>query len=283
MPRQGNKRKAESQSGQRKRANHIPSRNNIDGPGVWATCDKGREKNAVGELYDLFEAIADELWPPSQALQGHGSDLDDDDLEHQVLREVEALKRPRLEKRFANCHTGTPCVIFISCKPPVDPVKLVIHHLENVERTGVTRTKHVLRLAPVSASCVASTPEILVLAQKLIPSAFASLPEKPDGSRKYRYKLELTFRYHDKIKKPELIPLLANCVPSDVGHSADLEHPEIVIFVQVLKTVCGISVVQHYERFKRFNVVQVGEMARRGHELPIVVGIADPNVSDGVS
>ena len=46
--------------------------------------------------------------------------------------------------------------------------------------------RHVLRLAPVSASCVASAPEILVLAQKLIPSAFASLPEKLDGSRNYR-------------------------------------------------------------------------------------------------
>ena len=99
--------------------------------------------------------------------------------------------------------TSTWKVVFISCKPPVDPVKLVTHHLENVERTGVTRTKrvslrflplklsqcsarHVLRLVPVSASCVASTPEILVLAQKIIPSAFASLPDKTDGSRKYR-------------------------------------------------------------------------------------------------
>lgn len=50
--------------------------------------------------------------------------------------------------------------------------------------------RHVLRLSPVSASCVASTPEILVLARKLIPSAFASLPEKPDGLRNYRVSSE---------------------------------------------------------------------------------------------
>ena len=99
-----------------------------------------------------------------------------------------------------------------------------------------------------------------------------------------QYKIELTIRYHDKIKKTELIPLLAACVPSDPGHVVDLEHPEVVIFVQIhkvrlfhrrhghaapftvltlLQTVGGISVVRHYERFKRFNVVQVGDAARR--------------------
>lgn len=42
-----------------------------------------------------------------------------------------------------------------------------------------------------------------------------------------------------------------------------------------------MSVVQHYERFKRFNVVQVGEMARRGNDLPNVVQAADePKLSD---
>ena len=29
----------------------------IDGPGVWASCVKGKEKQAVGELYDLFESV----------------------------------------------------------------------------------------------------------------------------------------------------------------------------------------------------------------------------------
>ncbi|KAF8525941.1 hypothetical protein BU17DRAFT_83445 [Hysterangium stoloniferum] len=274
MP-QSTKRKSEGQDGRKKRANYaVTSRTNIDGPGVWATCDKGREKSAIGELYDLFESIADQLWPVARKGANDGSAEDDvdqdsdteDDLEAQIKKEVEGLKRPRVEKRFANRVTGTPCVVFISCKAPIDPVKLVMHHFENVERSGITRTKHVLRLTPASGSCVASTPEISVLAQKIIPPAFASLALKTDGSKKYRYKLELTFRSHDKLKKSELIPLLVEFVPSDVGHVVDLEHPEIVIFVQILKSVCSMSVVQHYERFKRFNVVQVGDSARRDME-----------------
>lgn len=30
----------------------------IDGPGIWVTCVKGKEKQTVGELYDLFESVS---------------------------------------------------------------------------------------------------------------------------------------------------------------------------------------------------------------------------------
>lgn len=30
----------------------------VDGPGIWASCVKGKEKQTVGELYDLFEAVS---------------------------------------------------------------------------------------------------------------------------------------------------------------------------------------------------------------------------------
>ena len=62
--------------------------------------------------------------------------------------------------KIANCQTNTPCgmnfdllqvffrnpdaltqVIFISCKPPVDPVELVINYIKTVETTGITRTR----------------------------------------------------------------------------------------------------------------------------------------------
>lgn len=143
-------------------------------------------------------------------------------------------------------------------------MKLALYYFNQIERTGVTRTKHVYRLTPATDTCVASVPEILILARKIISAGFASLPAKPDGSRKYRFKVELSIRNHNKIQKAELIPQLAQCVPSEDGHTVDLDHPEIVIFVQVLKSVCGISVMTDYTRFRRFNVVQVGEAARRG-------------------
>jgi len=69
---------------------------------------KGKEKQTVGELYDLFESLACELWPGSDAVQadddeGH-ADSDDgeveEDLEKQIAKELASIKRPRKEQRF---------------------------------------------------------------------------------------------------------------------------------------------------------------------------------------
>lgn len=38
-------------------------------------------------------------------------------------------------------------VIFISCKPPVDPVELVVKYIKTVEATGIARTRSV---SPIS-------------------------------------------------------------------------------------------------------------------------------------
>lgn len=64
---------------------------------------------------------------------------------------------PELKHLKANCQTNTPCgtrnprgtipsnhleVIFISCKPPVEPVELVLKYLDIIRETGITQTRY---------------------------------------------------------------------------------------------------------------------------------------------
>jgi len=83
----------------------------IDGPGIWVSCVKGKEKQTVGELYDLFESLASELWPETDAgareagdEDGHDNSDDgtaeEEDLEKQMAKELASIKRPRREQRF---------------------------------------------------------------------------------------------------------------------------------------------------------------------------------------
>ena len=86
-------------------------------------------------------------------------------------------------------------VVFISCKPPVDPVVLLEKHVNTVAQTGVTRTRYfvaytlswtallltshnlfrsTLRLTPVSNSCDANIPEIISLCKRIALPAFQS-------------------------------------------------------------------------------------------------------------
>ncbi|KAH7911683.1 hypothetical protein BJ138DRAFT_1172406 [Hygrophoropsis aurantiaca] len=235
------------------------TRRAIDGPGVWASCVKGKEKQTVGELYDLFESVAAEIWPvpdgrpPSD--DGSASDEESElDVEKQIAKEVAAMKRPRHEPRFVNCQTNTPCVVFIACKPPVDPVKLITTHIEKVVTTGVTRTKYTHRLVPVSGSCVANLPEIRSLCQRVFPPFFAQ-NEGGNPSKIHRYKIELRMRNHNSISRMDIIQEVAKCIPET--YTVDLDNPEVFVLVEIFKSVCGVSVVTDYYRLQKFNVMEL--------------------------
>lgn len=256
-----NKRKNEGQDRSKKRfhSNGTPiwGQRTIDGPGIWVSCVKGKEKQTIGELYDLFESLSSTIWPATGTNSKDpeeddlGDDLEDDeDLEKQIAKEVASMKRPRTEKRFANCPTNTPCVVFISTKAPVDPVKLVLRHIENVMETGVTRTRFTHRLTPVLASCATNLQEIQSLCKRLID------PLLSEEAESHTYKIELRIRNHSTLKRPVVLQELAKCVPEK--HKVDLENPEVFILVEMFKSVCGISVVKDYYRLQKFNVMELG-------------------------
>jgi tRNA acetyltransferase TAN1 len=237
------------------------AKRSIEGPGIWATCVKGKEKGTVGELYDLFESLAADMWP----IEGHDSSANDrdngsdaeeneDDLETQIAKEVAALKRPKVEKRFANCLTNTQCVIFMSCKPPVDPVRLVMKHLENVQETGVTRTKYTHRLTPVSGTCVANLPELHSLCRRTV-TAYCAQENGEESPKARKYKVELRVRNHNTLTRMEIIQEVAKCMPSN--YTVDLDDPDVFVLVEVFKSTFGVSIVEDYYRFQKFNVMEL--------------------------
>ncbi|KAL4064373.1 hypothetical protein J3A83DRAFT_4101377 [Scleroderma citrinum] len=248
----------------------------IEGPGIWASCVKGKEKQTVGELYDLFESLASELWPIAGRDREEHPASDEDDggnLEDKIARELAAIKRPRTESRFANCNTNTP-LLFISCKPPVDPVRLVVTHIENVQKTGVTRTKYTHRLTPVSGTCVANLPEIQSMCRRVFAPFFAENggDDPPQthkvGSRtithpisftRTQYKIELRIRNHSTLTRMEIIQEVAQCMPE--SYTVDLDNPDVFVLIEVFKachflsSVCGASILRDYYRYQKFNVM----------------------------
>ncbi|KAK0469580.1 uncharacterized protein EV420DRAFT_43639 [Desarmillaria tabescens] len=284
MADQSSKRKSQGPDKRKKkyRSDGTPiwSKRHIDGPGVWVSCVKGKEKQTVGELYDLFDSLASDLWPLEGEKKDDDSDDDDDigdaslSLEAQISNEISAMKRPRHEQRFANCQTNTPCgsafrsvpifpntklilVVFISCKPPVDPVRLVETHIRNVQKTGFMRTRYCHRFVPVSGSCVTNIPEIQALCRSTFEPFFARDPE-----RKYSYKIELRIRNHTSLSRPTIIQSIADCMP--VKHVVNLTNPDVFILVEVFKSVLGVAITQEYYSLHKFNVMEISNHTQSG-------------------
>lgn len=236
----------------------------VNGPGVWVSCAKGKEKQAIGEVYQVFESIASDVWPESGLDDGRESDgannndgAEDSDLEAQVAKELASIKRPRKEQRFANCQTNTPCLIFISCKPPVEPVTLVLKYLDSIRENGITQTRYISRLTPVSSSCITAIPEIKNLTRKTMEEFISLLGDDV----MFSYKIELRIRNHSTLTRQSLIEAVADSVPK--RFKVDLENPEVFILMEVFKSTCGMSVVRDYYKLKKFNVLEIASEVRK--------------------
>ncbi|KAJ8519042.1 hypothetical protein ONZ45_g3956 [Pleurotus djamor] len=142
-------------------------------------------------------------------------------------------------------------VVFIACRPPVDPVTMVVSHVENVQRTGISRTRYTHRLVPSSNTCAANLPDITNLCKEVFDQFFQNNPGPSS------YKIELRIRNHTTHTRDLLIPHIAACLPNNL--TVKLDDPEVFILVEIFKSVCGIGVVKDYYRFQKFNIMEVGK------------------------
>ncbi|KAJ4477379.1 hypothetical protein J3R30DRAFT_3485071 [Lentinula aciculospora] len=255
--------KPQSQSSDRRRkrkylSDGTSSKRYIEGPGVWVSCIKGKERQTVGELYDIFDSVASDIWPIDHPhlLENKNENEDSRDnselsIEEQINAEVTAVKRPRSEQRFASCQTNTPCVVFISCRSPVDPVQLVETHIQNVKSTGAARTRYTHRFVPVSGTCYTDLSDIQTLCKSTLKRYLAC----DNGTAAYTYKIELRMRNHTTLERFAVIQAIAECVPE--RYKVNLTDPQLFILVEIFKSVCGMSIATNYYTLHKYNVMEV--------------------------
>ncbi|KAK7547385.1 hypothetical protein IWX92DRAFT_377746, partial [Phyllosticta citricarpa] len=93
--------------------------------GIWATCAMGREGKAVGELRDTFDQYCKKLYgvggdgSTEEEGGGDGDDDDDDakdagDIEAEIKKEIEGIRKPTREPLFRNVRIDTDCSQYIS-------------------------------------------------------------------------------------------------------------------------------------------------------------------------
>ncbi|WFC94759.1 hypothetical protein MBRA1_001393 [Malassezia brasiliensis] len=223
--------------------------------GVFMSCARGKERKAAMDLVEVLcehsaALYGEEDAQPKEAGGGTGEAAPSasDDIEAQIRGELAALRAPRkTSTRVTALDTDTECMCFVQCTPPMDAARVVARVLEDVIKTGESRSRFVQRLAPVDALCRADVDAIRATATQVLPRYFPA-----DRPRTYR--IEPRIRSHTSLSRDVLIPLVASCIPDTAAHRADLAHPEVVILVEVLKNVCGIGAVEDYERLGKLNV-----------------------------
>ncbi|CAF9917841.1 MAG: hypothetical protein GOMPHAMPRED_001392 [Gomphillus americanus] len=236
----------------------------IGDAGIWVTCVRNREAKCATEVMDLLEEYASKLYDNSALSARIDEDVNADDeaspeIEDIISSEISTMKETKSTGLFKVIRPDIVCVLFIKTRKPVDPVVLVHSICKDVAAGLVSRScRYVKRLTPATWTEKAHEKNFNNLIQRIIEPVFhgANVISK-------KYAIRFTSRNHHIFTRDEVIQKTAALVGD--RHKVDLEHPDLVILVEVYKTICTMAVVDgEYLALKRYNLAELGNATDQG-------------------
>ncbi|KAE8152708.1 hypothetical protein BDV25DRAFT_150645 [Aspergillus avenaceus] len=228
------------------------AKNNIESGdwGVFVTCDIGKEGKCISEAIDLFSQSVET--PEAGDQDGGTSSEDEDDIEAQIRKEVEGLKPGSAKPRqFQAIRLDIPCVSFIRFDKSIDPEKLV-HDicLDAYTNPEQKRSRYIQRMTPVKSVRKTLSVDLEAFAQEILKPHFHS------GGPAKKFAIRPTSRNNATFNRDTIIKTVARAVGP--GHSVDLKNYDVIILVEVIKNVIGMSVAgDDYEKLKRYNLAEL--------------------------
>ncbi|WVF67566.1 hypothetical protein IAT40_002324 [Kwoniella sp. CBS 6097] len=240
------------------RYRNVPLPEILTKPGICVTTWRDKERAAEAELIDYLEQIADELYPETieEGVKEEPS-ADDLDLEDMLKKDLAAMNNENKSKRFQLCVHSIMCVIYVNVLPPLSPHKLVRHVLEQAESSARTPLRFCKRLIPMSATCGATVKQLAECASEVAKKEFET-----DDGKALKYAIDTNTRASDKMERMEMITTIAEEITKlEKGHSVDLKNPDKTVLVELYKNTVGLTVIDDYERFKKYNPSSVAAAA----------------------
>ncbi|OCF44031.1 hypothetical protein I317_02139 [Kwoniella heveanensis CBS 569] len=260
----------------------VPLPEMLTKPGICVTTWKDKERAAEAELIDFLERIADELYP--ETIEESVKDepgADELDLEDMLKKDLAAMSNDNKSKRFQLCVHNIMCVIYINVLPPLSSHKLVRHILEQAESAARTPLKYCKRLIPMSATCGATVKQLAQCASEVVKKEFET-----DDGRPLKFAIDTNTRSSDKMERMQMITTIAEEITKlEKGHSVDLKNPDKTVLAELYKNTVGLTVLDDYERFKKYNPgsVAAAAAASRGAALKLKDGDAEASTGTGES
>jgi tRNA acetyltransferase TAN1 len=136
----------------------------------------------------------------------------------------------------------------MATRDPIDPVKLVREICVDTTR-GNKRTRWAQRFTPITATAYANLADLRSLAEKVLKPVFSG-----EGAP-VKYAIRPNLRDNTSLPRDTVIQTVASVIGRE--HIVDLKNYDVMILVETVKNITGMSVVTDFDKLKRFNVEQL--------------------------
>lgn len=239
--------------------------------------DEGKSSEAIQESTkeqpdnSKPETEKDGKSSPSQQKQeeiegANDSDEEFSSLDAAIKADVEELqkeseKKHRHLRRFGQVATGAKNYVFIRSTLE-DPLPLSLTIMDDILKLQRQKTKKLIRMIPVQATCKGFQDDIVKAVKNLCESYF-----KEKGESFY---IAIKVRNNSSVERESLKTSLITAVSE--AHSAntpELKDPEVVVNIDVIKNVCCISLLPGYfTKYCKYNLLSLGNKKENGKSAP---------------
>ncbi|KAF2880517.1 hypothetical protein ILUMI_25654 [Ignelater luminosus] len=207
-----------------------------------------KEKECIREAYNILNEYGDLVYGP-EGNQGETEEEAvnvEEDIEG-LLKEIEAIQSvEKSGRRFQVVESGAKNFLFIRTNVN-DPVKLAEMIVKDISDKKKHKTRHLLRLIPIEATCKAYLYDIKKVAQPLIEKYFKDAPKS--------FSIIYNHRNNNNVSKEEVITTIADMITSTrCDHVVNLKHAEISVIVEIVKNVALLGVVPHFIKYRKYNL-----------------------------
>ncbi len=231
-----------------------------------------RERDALREAYGVLNEAAEERFGKEGMEVKEGEEVEvkeevsgeeDEDIEAAVAREKADLdrvrSRPAEERRFQAVDTGVQNLQFVRTTLS-DPVALATDIMEGLRESGQQKTRNLMRLVPVQATCKATTEKLSAAAAEVLPKTFKDYSEKRSSSS-----TPLTFCVYFKarlsgggITKEDAVEAVAGAIKTlDPVPQVKYKDPDVTVVVEVMKSNACLAAIPRYTELKKFNTIEI--------------------------
>ncbi|KAG7663357.1 uncharacterized protein J8A68_003105 [[Candida] subhashii] len=229
--------------------------------GIYATCNRNKEKACKQELMLYLQDKIEELYKVSEL-----EDEEDEDessvkeelsIEDKLQQELNEMKESSKNKTnlLTPIDIDCECLVFIKTKKPIDPEELVEKVCEESYESTVKRTRYTQKLSPVMDSCSASKEELQNLTRRVLARHF----HQSEDQKPIKFAININKRNFNTLNKDQMIKAIAECVGNEHGHKVDLKDYDKLILVECFKNNIGMSVVNNYQKYNKYNLQQIYE------------------------
>lgn len=208
-----------------------------------------REKEAIKEARILFDEYASKLLSHSEE-ENQSSEEDEFEAAEAEQKELKKESEEQGEK-FKLMNTGVQNVLFFKAKLK-DPVQFSIAIMDEIIASGEQKTRFLMRLVPIEATCKAYEENIKENAQKLLAVHFSN-------ELKNSYSVVFKSRCNQDFTKDNAIKIIGDII-KELSPDSKVEYktPDLVIMVEIMKGNCCLGILpKYFDRYKKYNLIEL--------------------------